>query len=168
MYNTSLGEITIASKDDAIVMVKLGCSEFIQKDSTLSRFSSATEPAPSFSPSKLTDKAAKQLEEYLLGKRREFDLKLCLKGTVFQQSVWNALKTIPYGETRSYKQIAEQIGNPKAVRAVGMANNKNPIWIIIPCHRVIGSSGSLVGYGGGLNIKEKLLLLENPQYEVKS
>ncbi len=82
-------------------------------------------------------------------------------GTVFQKKVWNALCNIPYGETRSYKQVAEAVGNNKASRAVGMANNKNPIMIVIPCHRVIGSNGSLVGYAGGLDIKEKLLFLEN-------
>lgn len=107
-------------------------------------------------------KAAKeQLEQYFAGERREFDLKLDLRGgTPFQRSVWLALKEIPYGTTCSYKTIAEAIGNPKAVRAVGGANNRNPMSIIIPCHRVIGASGALVGYGGGLGIKEQLLRLE--------
>jgi len=103
---------------------------------------------------------AKQLAEYLAGKRKAFDLPLKLKGTSFQMQVWQALTTIPYGETRSYRQIAEQIGNPKACRAVGLANNRNPIPIIIPCHRVIGTNGKLVGYGGGLEIKKRLLELE--------
>ena len=101
-----------------------------------------------------------QLAEYFDGSRKRFDLPLNPKGTVFQQSVWQALLMIPYGETRSYKEIATLVGNPKASRAVGMANNRNPISIIVPCHRVIGSSGKLVGYGGGLAIKEKLLGLE--------
>lgn len=111
-------------------------------------------------PSKLSDRAISQVREYLDGKRKFFDLPIQLKGTDFQLKVWETLCKIPYGETRSYKQIAENIGNPKAVRAVGMANNKNPIALIVPCHRVIGSNGKLVGYAGGLEIKEILLELE--------
>ncbi len=108
----------------------------------------------------LLKNAALQLNEYLEGKRNSFDLPLNPNGTEFQKKVWAALCDIPYGETRSYKQIAEYIGNPKACRAVGMANNKNPIMIFIPCHRVVGSDGSLTGYAGGLDMKEKLLSLE--------
>ena len=101
-----------------------------------------------------------QLKDYLAGARNEFDLPLAPQGTEFQKQVWQALQTIPYGETRSYKDIAIQIGNPKASRAIGMANNKNPIFIVIPCHRVIGANGKLVGYGGGLDLKQRLLKLE--------
>ena len=108
----------------------------------------------------LIKKAASQLFEYLNGKRMEFDLPLLKDGTDFQISVWNELLKIPYGETRSYKDIAVAINNEKAVRAVGMANNRNKISIFIPCHRVIGSNKKLVGYGGGLEIKEFLLNLE--------
>jgi len=108
----------------------------------------------------LLRKAADQLEEYFSGSRKTFDLPLSYQGTPFQMADWNALLTIPYGETRSYKQIAQQIGRPGAYRAVGMANNRNPISIIIPCHRVIGHDGSMVGYGGGLAYKEYLLQLE--------
>ena len=108
----------------------------------------------------LIKKAASQLFEYLNGKRRDFNLPLLKEGTDFQISVWNELLKIPYGETCSYKDIAIAINNEKAVRAVGMANNKNKISIFIPCHRVIGSSKKLVGYGGGLEIKEFLLNLE--------
>lgn len=104
--------------------------------------------------------AATQLREYFDGKRKEFSIKLNPKGTEFQKKVWEALLAIPYGETRSYKEIAIAIGNKNASRAVGMANNKNPIMCIIPCHRVIGADGSLTGYGGGIDIKEKLLKLE--------
>ncbi len=104
--------------------------------------------------------AAKQLEEYLSGRRKVFDLPLAAEGTMFQKLVWRALREIPYGETRSYKQIAERIGRPKAARAVGMANHKNPILIVTPCHRVIGANGKLTGYAGGLLVKEKLLDLE--------
>jgi len=105
-------------------------------------------------------RAAEQLREYFAGQRREFDLPLCLQGTAFQQNCWQALQAIPYGETRSYKQQAEFIGNPKACRAVGLANNRNPISIFVPCHRVVGHGGSLVGYGGGLDVKRFLLELE--------
>lgn len=105
--------------------------------------------------------AISQLEEYFAGSRTEFDLKLDAQGTEFQTAVWNALCDIPYAQTRSYGEVATAIGNSKAPRAVGMANNRNPIAVIIPCHRVIGASGSLVGYGGGLD--RKVWLLEHEQ-----
>ena len=103
---------------------------------------------------------AAQLAEYFAGERKEFDLPLAPRGTEFQMGVWEALKGIPYGETRSYQDIAITIGNPKACRAVGAANGRNPIPIIIPCHRVIGKNDGLVGFGGGLGIKSHLLGLE--------
>jgi methylated-DNA-[protein]-cysteine S-methyltransferase len=103
---------------------------------------------------------ARQLGEYFAGSRRQFDLPLDLHGTDFQKRCWRELLKIPYGETRSYADIARAIGNPAAVRAVGLANGQNPIAIIVPCHRVIGSDGSLTGYGGGLETKRKLLELE--------
>ena len=102
----------------------------------------------------------KQLREYFAGTRQQFDLPLDFEGTVFQKKVWQALLGIPFGETRSYRDIAEQVGNIKAVRAVGAANGKNPISIIAPCHRVVGVNGKLVGFAGGLNNKEILLGLE--------
>ena len=105
----------------------------------------------------------KQLEEYFAGKRFDFDVPLAPPGTVFQHEAWEGLKKIPYGETISYAELARRIGRPKAVRAVGAANGANPIPIIIPCHRVIGSNGSLVGYGGGLDIKKHLIALEKEQ-----
>jgi len=104
--------------------------------------------------------AAAQLWEYFKGKRKKFDLPLLLRGTDFQVAVWKALQKIPFGETRSYKEVAEAAGNSKACRAAGMANNRNPIVIIVPCHRVIGADGSLTGYGGGLDLKQYLLDLE--------
>lgn len=110
--------------------------------------------------SALSDLAFSQVCEYLKGQRRAFDFPYQLHGTEFQKKVWNALSQIPYGENRTYKQIAAAVGNPKASRAVGMANNKNPIAIVVPCHRVIGTDGSLVGYAGGLNMKQALLELE--------
>jgi methylated-DNA-[protein]-cysteine S-methyltransferase len=108
----------------------------------------------------LIKKAAEQIREYLEGKRVKFDLPLMLQGTDFQVSVWKALQTIPAGETRSYGEIAAQIGKPKACRAVGMANHNNPVAIVVPCHRVVGWDGSLTGYGGGLPLKRYLLDLE--------
>lgn len=105
-------------------------------------------------------RVSKEIDEYLHGKRKEFSFSLKPKGTDFQNKVWTALKTIPYGETRTYKDIAIMIGNPKASRAIGMANNKNPIMIAVPCHRVIGSNGKLVGYAGGVEIKKRLLEIE--------
>jgi methylated-DNA-[protein]-cysteine S-methyltransferase len=105
----------------------------------------------------------RQLQAYFRGELKEFDLPLAMEGTEFQLRVWNALRAIPYGETVSYAQLAQRIGNPKAVRAVGLANGSNPIPIIVPCHRVIGSDGSLTGFGGGLSTKKMLLELENKQ-----
>ena len=104
--------------------------------------------------------ACRQLDEYFAGERREFDLPLNPAGTPFQLAVWDALKTIPYGEIRSYGEIAEQIGRPGAARAVGLANGRNPISIVVPCHRVIGANGTLTGYAGGLERKQQLLSLE--------
>ena len=108
----------------------------------------------------LLEKAEKQIRGYLSGTSRAFDLPLAVQGTEFQRAVWEALGRIPYGETRSYKQVAEMIGRPDASRAVGMANYKNPILILTPCHRVIGSDGKLTGYAASLEVKEQLLELE--------
>jgi methylated-DNA-[protein]-cysteine S-methyltransferase len=104
--------------------------------------------------------AVEQLDAYFAGELQEFDLRLGFEGTEFQRRVWTALQTIPYGETRSYGEIAEQVGSPTAFRAVGLANGHNPIAVIVPCHRVIGAKGSLTGFGGGLDRKRALLNLE--------
>lgn len=104
--------------------------------------------------------AARQLKNYFAGSLRDFDLPLALNGTAFQVQVWQALQEIPYGQTISYGELARRVGNPSASRAVGLANGANRIAIIIPCHRVIGSNGKLTGFGGGLDIKERLLALE--------
>ena len=142
-YETGLGSVTFIEEDGALLAISMHRSlEGVEKETSL------------------TKEAYAQLSEYLNGKRKTFDLPFKMRGTQFQLQVWNALLDIPYGETRSYKQIAEAIGNPKAVRAVGMANNRNPLLIIVPCHRVIGKNGSLVGYGEGLEMKEFLLRLE--------
>ena len=114
----------------------------------------------SISPSPVSELAAAQLQEYFAGTRKGFTFPIELRSTPFQISVWEALTKIPYGETRTYGDIARAIGNEKAVRAVGMACNRNPIWIAIPCHRVIGSNKKLTGYAGGLTMKDALLTLE--------
>jgi methylated-DNA-[protein]-cysteine S-methyltransferase len=108
----------------------------------------------------LLDQAEDQLRAYFAGKLRQFHIPLDMQGTDFQKQVWRQLQEIPYGETRSYRQIAAAIGRPNAVRAVGAANGSNPLAIVVPCHRVIGSSGKLTGYGGGLPLKKRLLELE--------
>jgi len=141
-YETSYGIITVESDGAAITLLKAGKN---------------INPRGKKTATPLTDKTANQLNEYFEGKRKVFDIPLNPQGTDFQRKVWKALEAIPYGETRSYKDIATAVGNPKACRAVGLANNKNPIWIIIPCHRVIGANGSLTGYGGGIDMKRKLL-----------
>lgn len=110
--------------------------------------------------SDFSNKVFEQIQEYLCGIRKKFDVNYKLSGTEFQLSVWRELLQIPYGETRTYKEIAHAIGNERAARAVGMANNRNPLHIIIPCHRVIGADGSLTGYAGGVSMKEELLKLE--------
>jgi methylated-DNA-[protein]-cysteine S-methyltransferase len=145
-YNTLFGRVLIVSDGKSITEIKLN---------------NETDHAGENKANTQTDRAAKELEEYFSGKRKKFDIPLNPYGTEFKLSVWKALLDIPYGETRSYKQIAQAIGNPQACRAVGMANNKNPIWIVIPCHRVIGADGTLTGYGGGLDMKRKLLELES-------
>ena len=115
------------------------------------------ERRPEVLPNGVVDAALEQLGQYLAGVRRAFDLPLVQRGTDFQRQVWQQLRTLPYGKTSSYQEIAQAIGKPRAVRAVGAANGRNPISIVVPCHRVIGSDGSLTGYGGGLWRKEWLL-----------
>lgn len=146
-YDTDYGQITISEENDCIIEITSGSSRLNAHNITNIE-------------SSLIKKAHDQLDEYFKGIRKSFDLPLAPKGTEFQKKVWNALLKIPYGSTCSYKDIAVMIGNEKACRAVGGANNKNPIFIIIPCHRVIGANGSLVGYGSGLELKKRLLDLE--------
>jgi methylated-DNA-[protein]-cysteine S-methyltransferase len=142
-YDTELGSVTFVEEDGALLAISTCRScEGVCLETTLIK------------------EGHRQLCEYLKGERKEFDLPLNPKGTDFQKRVWKALCEIPYGETRSYKQIAETIGNPKAVRAVGMANHRNPLLIVVPCHRVIGADGKLVGYAAGIDKKVFLLQLE--------
>ena len=142
-YETMLGDVTFVEEDGALLAISM------QSD-----HGGIVQETP------LIKDAFRQLSEYLIGERKEFDIPLRMKGTEFQKRVWTALLEIPYGETRNYKQIAEAIGNPKGMRAVGMANNRNQLLVVVPCHRVIGANGNLVGYGEGLEMKEFLLRLE--------
>lgn len=130
------------------------------EDNAVTLLMRTSEPARGEGRTALTDAVFQQVTEYLNGLRREFDFPYTLHGTEFQRKVWRALCAIPYGETRTYGEIAAAVGNPKACRAVGMANHCNPILIAVPCHRVIGANGKLVGYGSGLDMKRSLLQLE--------
>ena len=152
IYETKLGNILFKEKNGCITEVSI-CEEDVSRKSR-------EQAGLIFQETDLIKVAANQFGEYLEGKRQEFTLPLKPEGTEFQRKVWEALVTIPYGEVRTYKQIAAQVGNEKASRAVGMANHNNPVMCIIPCHRVIGANGSLVGYAGGLHVKEFLLNLE--------
>ena len=140
--DSPVGPLILAEEEGAITRLEFGVCE------------------PAGERTALLSEAIRQLEEYFAGKRRGFELPLNPKGTPFQKRVWRALEAIPYGEKRSYGDIARTVDRPKAFRAVGMANHNNPISIIIPCHRVIGADGSMIGYGGGLEIKRFLLRLE--------
>lgn len=158
MIASPFGELTIVADDAAIREIG---------------FPGAQAPAGSrrADRDRLLAEAVRQLSEYFQGSRREFDLPLAPQGTAFQMDVWKALRDIPYGVTISYGELAERLGNPAAVRAVGAANGRNPIAIVVPCHRVIGSDGTLTGYAGGLHVKEWLLELEgslrkNPQMDL--
>ena len=146
-YDTPLGRIGIAEENSFITNL------YFEED--IPFIENCT-----FGETAVLREAGRQMEEYFQGERREFRLRLLPEGTEFMRSVWEELSRIPYGETRSYKDIAQNIGSPLAFRAVGQANNRNPVPIFIPCHRVIGSKGQLVGYGGGLGRKEYLLKLE--------
>lgn len=147
--DTPIGELLLAGEEDALAMIGFP------------KGSMRREPEPEWIYNeKPLAEVSRQLREYFVGERREFDLPVRLGGTEFQVSVLEALQEIPYGETRSYGEIARRIGRPKAVRAVGAANGRNPIPIVVPCHRVIGSTGDLTGFGGGLDTKEALLRLE--------
>ncbi len=147
--DTPIGELLLAGEDDALAMIGFPKGS-MRRD---------PEPDWIFNEKPLAT-VRQQLTEYFAGTRREFELPVALSGTEFQVSVLEALQQIPYGETVSYGEIARRIGRPKAVRAVGAANGRNPIPIVVPCHRVIGSSGDLTGFGGGLDTKEALLRLE--------
>ena len=145
-----------------ILATPLGSLQLVARDGLLERIAfpgTHTKRLPA-DESPLLRRAAKQLEEYFAGERRVFDLPLAATGTAFQEAVWAALAAIPFGETRSYGDLARDLGRPRAVRAVGAANGRNPLPIVVPCHRVIGADGSLIGYAGGMARKRSLLELE--------
>lgn len=148
-FNSSLGCIVLQANDEGLLGVWFE-TQTTQPDN-LGEYTET---------SCVLNEAIRQLKAYFLGERRTFSVPLAAKGTPFQQQVWQALMTIPYGETWSYQDLANAIGNPKAVRAVGTANGKNPISVIVPCHRVIGKDGKLTGYAGGVERKAQLLKLE--------
>jgi methylated-DNA-[protein]-cysteine S-methyltransferase len=153
VVNSPVGPLTLVASDGALVGLYM--------DEQRHRPEPATFGEPDAGQDgELFAHAAGQLEEYFDGERTAFDLRLALDGTAFQRRVWAALQDIPYGQTMSYGEIADQIGQPSASRAVGLANGKNPIGIIVPCHRVVGSDGSLTGYGGGIERKHYLLAHE--------
>jgi methylated-DNA-[protein]-cysteine S-methyltransferase len=161
--STSIGDLTLAADDDgAITGVGFGGRAAAEAIDDPGEAPAATNgrAATSGNPAAALDAAATQLREYLAGERTAFDLPLRPHGNPFEQLVWAELARIPYGETTSYGEIARRIGHPGAARAVGRANGRNPIAIVLPCHRVIGSDGSLTGYGGGLDLKRALLTLE--------
>jgi len=157
--NTPLGIITITANKTGVLRIDFGDydSNHIVINNWLKKWLDTNNIQQN---DELLFASRQQLTEYFLGKRKEFNLPLLLFGTPFQKLVWQTLTNIPYGETRSYKEIALEINSPKSVRAIGGANHLNPIPIIIPCHRVIGSNGELVGYGGGIEIKKYLLEFE--------
>jgi methylated-DNA-[protein]-cysteine S-methyltransferase len=150
IYQSPVGDILIKATDEALTSLHF-LTEVERAD--ILEHETATQPS-------ILDTASAQLDEYFAGNRHDLSIPLHLGSTVFMQEVWSALMNIPYGETRTYGEIAASIGRPKAARAVGMACNRNPIALFIPCHRVVGANGSLVGFRGGVNIKEKLLALE--------
>jgi methylated-DNA-[protein]-cysteine S-methyltransferase len=137
---------TFVEEDGALIAIRLGA------------YAQAGDESPR--ETGLLAEAARQFDEYFSGKRRAFDLPLRLIGTEFQRAAWHALLEIPYGETRTYRDIAKRINKPGAARAVGQANHRNPIWIAVPCHRVVQTGGGLGGYGGGVEVKRRLLELE--------
>ncbi|MFE8703589.1 methylated-DNA--[protein]-cysteine S-methyltransferase [Cytobacillus sp. FJAT-54145] len=153
-FDSPIGELHIVSQNEKLVAIYLNEEDFLKKEATLKG-----ENPQSQHP--ILKRVIQQLEEYFLGKRLEFDVPIEYDGTDFQMSVWNVLRAIPYGQTRSYQDVAHSINNIKAVRAVGLANKANKLPIVIPCHRVIGKNQSLTGYAGNkIDIKEKLLEIE--------
>jgi methylated-DNA-[protein]-cysteine S-methyltransferase len=158
--STSIGDLTLVADDGgAITRLDFGGSGASGKGRATTARAQDADPADGRAQAAL-DLAATQLREYLAGERSAFDLPLRATGNAFEQLVWAELVRIPYGETASYGEIARRIGHPGAARAVGRANARNPIAIVVPCHRVIGSDGSLTGYAGGLDLKRALLALE--------
>jgi methylated-DNA-[protein]-cysteine S-methyltransferase len=148
--------VCVVDEDGAVVRIEFGRGRESQKVTVRM----AAQGDEVIEDASRTAEVRQQLAEYFAGQRREFDLPLAPRGTIFERAVWDELRRIPFGETRSYAEVARALGNPAATRAVGRANGANPIPIVVPCHRVIGSNGSLTGFGGGLDVKARLLELE--------
>ena len=158
-YDSPCGRLVLASFADRLCLCDWSDNPFAERNRRrIEKYLKATSKTETTS---VLEETKRQLDEYFAGKRKAFDIQLCLVGTDFQHKVWNALRSIPYGSTKSYKDIAQCIGKPKAVRAVAGAIGANAISILIPCHRVIGSNHSLTGYAGGLEAKRELLGIEN-------
>ncbi|MFB4166285.1 methylated-DNA--[protein]-cysteine S-methyltransferase [Alteribacillus sp. JSM 102045] len=166
-YSSAIGPLTIAATDYGICSLQFGEIKDVFPMMN-ARVRKQHIPGKLIEDETMVKEGIHQLEEYFSHKRKTFDLPFDLYGTAFQRLVWETLQCIPYGETRSYKQIAAAIGTPKAVRAIGSANNKNPLPIFLPCHRVIGSNGNMVGYGGGLDKKKYLLQFEGALEKISS
>ena len=145
VMNSPLGPLTIGSTPKGLALIHFG--NVVPKDGIVDHSANFV--------------FIRQLEEYFEGRRTEFDFPLDIQGTPFQMAVWQELQRIPYGSTRTYGEVAQSLGKRSAARAVGMANHDNPVAVVIPCHRVVGSNGSLTGYAGGLHLKQQLLSLEN-------
>ena len=158
IYQSPVGDILIKATDEALIelhfLTEVERTDILEQEIEVQ--------------SSILDMVSAQLDEYFAGNRRDFAVPLHLGGTAFMQDVWSALMNIPYGQTRAYGEIAASIGRPKAARAVGMACNRNPIALLIPCHRVVGANGDLVGFRGGTHIKEKLLALETENERISS
>ncbi len=153
IYHTKIGKIKIVSQAEVLNAIR-----FVKNEDAVEKCQRT----------KFSDSVCKQIQEFLAGKRTKFEIAYELEGTPFQRKVWQELCRIPYGQTRSYKEIAAAIGNDRAYRAVGNASNKNPLPIVVPCHRVVGTNGSLTGYAGGLAIKKQLLAIESNTFNVNS
>src|SRR5581483_5006765 len=158
-FQSPVGLLYVGVSEQGMVLLDLHSGEFLRRPNFNRHGPSRTKVQWIESEHK-TSTYVRELKEYFSGKRKEFSLSLDLRGTEFQKRCWRALLKIPYGKTRSYAEIAREVGSPRSFRAVGQANHHNPIAIVVPCHRVITSAGTLGGYGGGLDMKEKLLRLE--------
>lgn len=165
LHKAEIGEIVLGSFDGKLCWLGFGGRE--TRRTVDDRIKKVLNAQSVEQDDEVLEKTRRQLDECFAGLRRKFDIPLLMVGTDFQKSVWSALMKVPYGHTSTYLQIAKDIGNERAVRAVGNANAANPISIIVPCHRIIGGNGGLVGYGGGLSVKRRLLELEQIHLAVR-
>ncbi len=162
-YKTKIGELILGSFDGKLCLLDFRYRRMRKTDDD--RIKKGLNAEFVENDNQILEKTRKQIDEYLNGDRKKFDIPLLMVGTDFQKSVWNALMKVPYGTTSTYLQLAKNINNEKAVRAVANANGANSIGLIVPCHRIIGSDGELVGYGGGLSVKKRLLSIEETEMQ---